>query len=56
MVGGEYWLLRPVGHGMCKFEGYLDGSIGLNEIAMMNEWLDVRITNENILHDHYARR
>lgn len=41
---------------MCKMESYLDGTIGLFEIAVMNEWLDVKITNENLLHDYYARQ
>lgn len=38
--------MRPVLHRMCLFESLKDGSIGLEDIALMNEALDVRQENE----------
>lgn len=46
MPGGEDWLLRPVIRGMCKYESLRDGTIGLYDIALMNDALDVQEENE----------
>ncbi|SDV49079.1 DUF6889 family protein [Chitinasiproducens palmae] len=43
---GEDWLLAPVIAGMCRYESLLDGSIGLEDIALMNDALAVRADNE----------
>lgn len=45
MTDDEYWVMRPVLDGLCKYESLIDGTIGLFDIARMNEALDVR--NEN---------
>lgn len=45
MQDGEGWLLRPVNHGLCRYESLLNGSIDLADIARMNESIDV--DNEN---------
>lgn len=39
------WLMRPVLEGMCRYESLLDGTISLEDIAIMNEALDVRAEN-----------
>jgi len=51
MSGEEDTLLRPVINGMCKFESLKDGTLDLEDIATMNEALDV--THEN---DRRARK
>jgi hypothetical protein len=38
--------MRPVDAGFCKYESLLDGSLTLEDIARMNEYLDVREENE----------
>lgn len=46
MADEEDWLMRPVLEGMCKYESLLDGTIGLVDIARMNEALEVKWENE----------
>ncbi len=43
---GESWLLAPVIAGMCRYESLLDGSVGLFDIARMNDALAARAENE----------
>lgn len=46
MDQGEEWLLRPVGEKMCLYESLLDCTLGLEDIARMNEYLDIQSENE----------
>lgn len=46
MPKGEDWLLRPVLEKMCLYESLKDCSIDLEDIATMNDMLDVRAENE----------
>lgn len=46
MGSEEDWVLRPVLEGMCRYESLTDGSIGLEDIARMNDALDVKDENE----------
>lgn len=46
MPDGEEFYLRPVLRGMCRFESLLDGTLSLEHIAIMNEYLDVQDENE----------
>lgn len=39
--------MRPVLEGMCKYESLKDGTVDLEDIARMNDALDVRQENEN---------
>lgn len=41
-------MLRPVARGMCKYESLLDGTLGLTDIALMNDYLDVQAENERL--------
>ena len=41
MTSGRDWLMRPVVHGLCKYESLLDGSLSLEHIDEMNDALDV---------------
>lgn len=43
------FLMRPVLAGMCKYESLLDGTLGLEDVAMMNDALDVQAENERRL-------
>jgi hypothetical protein len=51
---GEEWLLRPVAEGMCRYESLKDGTLGLNDIARMNDYLDVRAENRARIEDAVA--
>jgi len=46
MPDGEDWLLRPVAQGWCKYESLKDGSVDLEDIARMNDYIDVALENE----------
>jgi hypothetical protein len=46
MTDDEDELLRPVGAGMCRYESLLDGTLDLNDIERMNEYLDMRAENQ----------
>jgi hypothetical protein len=43
---GEDWLLRPVLAKMCLYESLKDGTLDLEDIAKMNDALDVQAENE----------
>lgn len=38
--------MRPVMRGACRYESLLDGTLGLEDIARMNDSLDVWDENE----------
>lgn len=46
LPGGEGWLLRPVEKGMCRYESLVDGTLSLDDIALMNHYLDCKEENE----------
>lgn len=46
MGSGEDWLLRPVEAKMCLYESLKDGTLDLEDIAKMNDRLDVTAENE----------
>lgn len=46
MADGDDWLLRPVLEGMCKYESLVDGTLGMEDVARMNDALDVKYENE----------
>ena len=48
MPEGEDWLLRPVLRGCCRYESLIDGTIGLEDIALMNDALTVQDENERL--------
>lgn len=45
MPDGIYFLLRPVEHGWIRYESLLDGSVSLEDIADMNDAIDVIAEN-----------
>ena len=46
MPDGEGWLLRPVLAGCCRYESLIDGTLGLEDVARLNDALDVKDENE----------
>lgn len=46
MGEGEDWLLRPVRERMCSFESLKDCTLDLEDVAKMNDALDVQHENE----------
>lgn len=44
---GEDWVFRPVLEGLCLYESLKDGTLDLEDLAKMNEALDVKFENEN---------
>jgi hypothetical protein len=44
-------VLRPVGAGMCRYESLIDGTLGLEDIARMNDFLLVKAENEWRAHE-----
>lgn len=47
MPEDEDWLMRPVIEGMCKYESLIDCTLGVEDIARMNDALDVKAENEH---------
>lgn len=39
------WLMRPVDRGYCTMRDLKDGSLDLEDVAIMNETIDVREEN-----------
>ncbi|QEE24590.1 hypothetical protein CS053_08790 [Rhodanobacter glycinis] len=48
LPGGEDWLLRPVVKGMCRYESLKNGDLDLEDVALMNDALDVVAENERL--------
>lgn len=46
MPDDEGWLYRPMMRGLCKYESLLDGSIGMVDLAVMNDLIDVQDEND----------
>jgi hypothetical protein len=44
-------LYRPVARGLCKYESLIDGTLSLEDVAIMNDILDVQDENENRYHE-----
>ena len=45
MVGEEDWVVRPVLRGLCNYESLKDCSLDLEDLAILNEALDVEQEN-----------
>lgn len=46
MDDGLDFIMRPVREGMCLYESLLNGTIGMEDLARMNDTLDVYAENE----------
>jgi hypothetical protein len=38
--------MRPVLAGLCRYESLVDGTVGLRDLSLMNEALDVQAEND----------
>lgn len=56
MTDGIDWLIRPVLAQLCRYESLIDGTLGLADIAVMNEALDVQAENERRYHKSMRRK
>ncbi|MFC0228682.1 DUF6889 family protein [Serratia aquatilis] len=45
MTGGEDWILRPVDAGLIPYTALKDGTVDLGDIALMNDYLDLKADN-----------
>lgn len=45
MEGQEDWLLRPVLRGLCRYESLRDGTLSLEDVALLNEAIEVEAEN-----------
>jgi hypothetical protein len=50
------WVMRPVLEGLCRYESLKDCTLDLNDIARMNEALDVRAHNKNLVEEAHYRQ
>ena len=39
-------MLRPALRGLCRYESLVDGTLGLADVALMNDALDVQDEND----------
>ncbi|WP_436286584.1 DUF6889 family protein [Robbsia andropogonis] len=46
LPNGEDWLLQPVLEGLIRYESLLDGSVNLEDIALLNDALTVKRENQ----------
>lgn len=49
------WMMRPVDMGYCTMEGLKDGTLDLEDVALMNDAIEVRLENERRLRRAHAR-
>jgi len=47
----EEWLLQPVEAGMCRYESLIDGTLSLEDIARMDEYIAVQAENRARVQD-----
>jgi len=52
---GEDWLLRPVLDGVIPYQSLLGTDLGLVDIAIINDALDVKAENERRLYEAMER-
>lgn len=56
MATGEDWLLRPVLRGLCTWESLVNGSLTLEDVANLNDALDVDDENQRRLQEREKER
>lgn len=55
MESREDWLMRPVVEGMCLYESLKNGAVDLEDIARMNDSIDVAHENQSRLEKAYEK-
>lgn len=56
MHDGEDVLLRPVLRGCCRYESLVDGTLGLYDVMLLNEALDVEAENAHRIQESMKGR
>lgn len=56
MATGEDWLLRPVMRGKCLYESLINGALDLEDIANLNDAIDVEDEIQRRYQDTQDRR
>ncbi len=56
MPGGEDWLMRPVMHGLCRYESLKGTELDLADFARMNDAIDIDEVNRKKLAEQGARK
>jgi hypothetical protein len=51
---GIDFLIRPVREGLCKYESLRDGALSLEDIFLMNAYLDNERINKGIAQRYYS--
>ncbi len=46
MPDEEGWLYRPVMRGLIRYESLLDGTVGMVDLAVLNDLIDVQDEND----------
>jgi Family of unknown function (DUF6889) len=52
----EEWVLQIVEAGMCRYESLIDGTLSLEDVARMVEYLTIQAENKARINDHYRDR
>lgn len=47
MAEGLDWIFRPLERGWCRFESYIDGTLHIEDVALMCDAIDVLVENRN---------
>lgn len=47
MADKEDWIMKPVLEGLCSYESLINGVLDLEDIARMNDAIDVKYENQN---------
>ncbi len=55
MPDGMDWLMQPVMAGLCRYESLFDCTLGIEDIARMNDALAVRAENDRRVRVHYEK-
>lgn len=48
--------MRPVLRGLCRYESLKDGTLGMEDIALMNDALEVQSDNELIARQNLEKK
>ena len=56
MASGEDWLMRPVLAGLCRYESLIDGTLGVVDVARLNDAMDVQGENQRRAHEAAQRK
>lgn len=50
------FLLRPVSRGFCRYESLLDGSLTLEDMLIMNQYIDNERYNQSLIQERGLNR